>query len=43
MAILITAVHLSFVDRFIRREERQLEQRFGEDWVRYKRSVRRWI
>jgi protein-S-isoprenylcysteine O-methyltransferase Ste14 len=43
MAVAITALHLPFVDLFIRQEERQLEQRFGEDWLRYKRSVRRWI
>jgi protein-S-isoprenylcysteine O-methyltransferase Ste14 len=43
MAVAITALHLPFVDLFIRREERQLEQRFGEDWVRYERAVRRWV
>lgn len=43
IAIAITALHLPFVDLFIRREERQLEQRFGEEWVRYKQTVRRWI
>jgi len=42
-ALAITAIHLPFVDLFIRREERQLEQRFGDEWVRYRRSVRRWI
>ena len=42
-ALAITALHLPFVDLFIRREESQLEQRFGDDWVRYKRSTRRWI
>lgn len=43
MALAITALHLLLVDRFIHREETQLEQRFGEDWLQYKRSVRRWI
>jgi protein-S-isoprenylcysteine O-methyltransferase Ste14 len=43
IAVGITAFHLPFVDLFIRREERQLEQRFGKDWVRYRRSVRRWL
>lgn len=42
-ALVITALHLPLVDRFIRREERQLTQRFGDEWVRYSRSVRRWI
>ena len=27
----------------ILREERHLEERFGEDYVRYKASVRRWL
>jgi protein-S-isoprenylcysteine O-methyltransferase Ste14 len=43
MAVAITAFHLPFVNLFIRREERQLAQRFGEDWARYKSAVRRWI
>jgi len=42
-ALLITALHLPLVDLFIRREEKQLEREFGEDWVRYKKQVRRWI
>jgi protein-S-isoprenylcysteine O-methyltransferase Ste14 len=42
-ALVIIALHLPFIDLFIRREERQLEQRFGDEWVRYRRSVRRWI
>jgi protein-S-isoprenylcysteine O-methyltransferase Ste14 len=43
MAVAITAFHLPFVDLFIRREERQLAQRFGEEWARYMSAVRRWI
>jgi protein-S-isoprenylcysteine O-methyltransferase Ste14 len=43
MAVAITAFHLPFVNLFIRREETQLAQRFGEDWARYKSAVRRWI
>jgi len=31
------------VDLFIRREEKQLEEDFGQEWVRYKKQVRRWI
>lgn len=27
----------------IAREERYLEQKFGEDYFRYKRAVRRWL
>jgi protein-S-isoprenylcysteine O-methyltransferase Ste14 len=43
LALALTVLHLPFVDLFIRREEGQLEQRFGEEWVRYKQSVRRWV
>lgn len=42
-ALIITAAHLPLVDWFIRHEERQLEARFGEAWVDYKKRVRRWI
>ena len=28
---------------FIRVEERMLEEKFGERWVRYRKQVRRWI
>jgi protein-S-isoprenylcysteine O-methyltransferase Ste14 len=42
-ALAITAIHLPFIDLFIRREERQLEQRFGDERARYRRLVRRWI
>jgi protein-S-isoprenylcysteine O-methyltransferase Ste14 len=43
MGVLITVFHLPLVDLFIRREERQLEKEFGDDWIRYKNRVRRWI
>jgi protein-S-isoprenylcysteine O-methyltransferase Ste14 len=35
---------LLFVQEFIiRREEKYLERRFGQDYINYKRKVRRWI
>jgi protein-S-isoprenylcysteine O-methyltransferase Ste14 len=42
-AIAITVLHLPLLDLFIRREERQLERDFGEEWGNYKHRVRRWI
>ena len=42
-ALLFTVLHLPLMDLFIRREEKQLEQTFGEEWLRYKDQVRRWI
>ena len=42
-ALFATALHLPLMDRFIRREEKQLEQEFGADWLRYKSEVRRWL
>ena len=42
-ALLATAAHLPLMDRFIRREERQLERQFGEAWRRYQNRVPRWI
>lgn len=42
-ALLITVAHIPLVDLFIRREERQLEKEFGEQWIDYKARVRRWI
>jgi protein-S-isoprenylcysteine O-methyltransferase Ste14 len=41
--LFITAIHIPFVDIFIRREEKQLERNFGEAWIRYKQRVRRWL
>src|SRR5262245_57134907 len=42
-ALFVTAIHLPLIDRFIRREEEQLEREFGEEWRSYKRRVRRWL
>src|SRR5215831_16604843 len=42
-ALCTTAMHLPLMDRFIRREEEQLERDFGEAWQRYKQRVRRWV
>jgi protein-S-isoprenylcysteine O-methyltransferase Ste14 len=42
-ALIITALHIPLVDRLIRREERQMEKQFGEDWLRYRNRVHRWI
>jgi protein-S-isoprenylcysteine O-methyltransferase Ste14 len=42
-ALLLTAIHLPLMDLFVRREEKQLERSFGQEWVRYKEQVRRWI
>ena len=41
--LLITTLHLPLMDRFIRREEKQLERAFGEEWVQYTSRVRRWV
>ncbi|HEX3524568.1 MAG TPA: isoprenylcysteine carboxylmethyltransferase family protein [Stellaceae bacterium] len=42
-AVFITILHLPLVDLFIRREERQLERDFGEEWLKYRKRVRRWL
>jgi protein-S-isoprenylcysteine O-methyltransferase Ste14 len=42
-ALVITALQFPLIDLFIRREERQMEKQFGEDWLRYRGRVRRWI
>ena len=42
-ALVVTAIHIPLMDRFIRREERQLERDFGEAWRNYKKRVRRWL
>jgi protein-S-isoprenylcysteine O-methyltransferase Ste14 len=42
-AVLLTILHLPFVDLMIRREEKQLQRKFGEDFRIYKGKVRRWF
>ncbi len=42
-ALIATALHLPLVDSFIRREERQLERDFGDEFREYKSRVRRWV
>jgi protein-S-isoprenylcysteine O-methyltransferase Ste14 len=42
-AVLITIIHFPFIDLFVRREEKQLERDFGDDSLRYRRRVRRWL
>ena len=41
--ILLTAMNIPLADWMIRREEKQLEREFGEEWLRYKSQVRRWF
>jgi protein-S-isoprenylcysteine O-methyltransferase Ste14 len=41
--VVLTVINLFLVDLFVRREEKQLEQEFGEEWISYKNKVRRWL
>jgi protein-S-isoprenylcysteine O-methyltransferase Ste14 len=41
--LIITALHLPFVNAMIRKEEKQLERTFGEEWIRYTCRTRRWV
>jgi protein-S-isoprenylcysteine O-methyltransferase Ste14 len=39
----LTALNILFVDFWIRKEEKQLAKDFGEEWIRYRNRVRRWL
>lgn len=41
--VALTAIAIASTDLMIRREERQLAQKFGQEWISYKSRVRRWI
>jgi protein-S-isoprenylcysteine O-methyltransferase Ste14 len=41
--IALTFVVIFITNFMIKREEKQLEQTFGEEWSRYKKQVRRWF
>jgi protein-S-isoprenylcysteine O-methyltransferase Ste14 len=43
VGLLLTAINIVLVDFMIKREERQLEKSFGEEWLSYKKKVRRWL
>jgi protein-S-isoprenylcysteine O-methyltransferase Ste14 len=43
MGVVLTAINIVAVDLMIRREERQLERDFGEEWESYRSEVRRWL
>ena len=42
-ALIVTALHIPLVNLMIRREENQLERKFGDQFRAYKRRVRRWL
>lgn len=41
--VVLTLLQLPLTDFMIRREEKQLEQTFGKEWLSYKEHVRRWL
>ncbi|HET9685627.1 MAG TPA: isoprenylcysteine carboxylmethyltransferase family protein, partial [Pseudolabrys sp.] len=41
--VVLAIVHLPLVDWMMRREEKQLAQKFGAEWTRYAHKVRRWL
>jgi len=42
-ALIMTALHIPLVSLMIRREEDQLERKFGDHFRAYKKQVRRWL
>ncbi len=42
-ALVITTLGIYLTDQMIKREEIQLEKKFGKEWTRYTKKVRRWI
>jgi protein-S-isoprenylcysteine O-methyltransferase Ste14 len=41
--LILTAIAIVAAEFMIRREEKQLEHDFGDEWLRYKSQVRRWL
>ena len=41
--IVLTVIHWPLMELMVKREERQLEAAFGDEWRQYKERVRRWI
>ncbi len=41
--LFLTAINIAIVGIMVRREEKQLEQSFGDEWIRYSNQVRRWL
>jgi|SRR5271168_5109553 len=42
-ALILTVLHLPLMDLFVRREEKQLREKFGDEWINYEKRVRRWL